>query len=162
MNDPLQQLHDIQLPEPISTWPIAPGWIILLLLVLILLSAGIIYLRRRQRQNQWRQAVRDAQHQLRLLNEDASFKQQALIIIKQALLQLGHQDGLSLYGQSLALRLHQHIRKPSLIDSLQLDSIYQASIEIDRAAWCEAIQQLSRAKPIKPIAKPVPEAKHGI
>ena len=162
MNDPLQQLHDIQLPEPISTWPIAPGWIILLLLVLLSLIAAIAYLCHRQRRNQWRQTVRDAQRQLHLINEDARFKQQALTIIKQALIKLGHQDGMSLFGQTLASRLQQHIPESSLIESLQLESIYQASVEIDRAAWGETIQQLSLAKPLKPIAKPATEAEHGV
>ncbi|MES3008094.1 MAG: DUF4381 domain-containing protein [Pseudomonadota bacterium] len=33
--DPLSQLADIHLPEPVGLWPLAPGWWILLVIVLI-------------------------------------------------------------------------------------------------------------------------------
>ncbi len=49
MNDPLSQLKDIHLPAPISWWPPAPGWWLLLAL-LILIAVGLVwYLRRRSR-----------------------------------------------------------------------------------------------------------------
>ena len=35
--DPLSQLRDIHLPEPISPWPPAPGWWILLVLSILLI-----------------------------------------------------------------------------------------------------------------------------
>ncbi|MGB4246521.1 MAG: DUF4381 family protein, partial [Pseudohongiellaceae bacterium] len=33
--DPLSQLADIHLPEPIGFWPPAPGWWVLLVLLLV-------------------------------------------------------------------------------------------------------------------------------
>jgi hypothetical protein len=46
--DPLAALRDIRLPEPVSVWPLAPGWIVLT----VLLGSGFIALlllsRRRQ------------------------------------------------------------------------------------------------------------------
>ena len=41
----LTQLKDIKVPEPISWWPLAPGWYILmvLLLIMIILSVTLIY-----------------------------------------------------------------------------------------------------------------------
>ncbi len=47
--EPLAQLRDIHLPEPITWWPLAPGWyvlIILLLLLMIAIAYGL-YLRQR-------------------------------------------------------------------------------------------------------------------
>jgi len=39
--DPLSQLRDIHLPEPVTFWPPAPGWWVLL--VLILIGLGFLY-----------------------------------------------------------------------------------------------------------------------
>jgi len=52
--DPLSELRDIHLPEPVNPWPVAPGWWILLLLILISLVFGIRFLLRRWRSNRYR------------------------------------------------------------------------------------------------------------
>lgn len=36
-SDPLAQLRDIHLPEPVSWWPLAPGWYVLMLLILLIM-----------------------------------------------------------------------------------------------------------------------------
>ena len=38
--DPLSQLADIHLPDPVSIWPLAPGW----WLVIVLILAGLCWL----------------------------------------------------------------------------------------------------------------------
>lgn len=41
INDPLSRLKDIHLPEPVSWWPLAPGWYILAIaLALLLVLSG--------------------------------------------------------------------------------------------------------------------------
>jgi len=40
--DPLSQLRDIHLPEPVTSWPPAPGWWFILLLILI----GLVFIYR--------------------------------------------------------------------------------------------------------------------
>jgi hypothetical protein len=35
--DPLAQLRDIHLPEPVGWWPLAPGWYVLMLLILLIM-----------------------------------------------------------------------------------------------------------------------------
>ena len=35
--NPLDQLRDIHLPEPISWWPLAPGWWLLIIIALALM-----------------------------------------------------------------------------------------------------------------------------
>ena len=42
-NDPLSQLRDIHLPDPISYWPPAIGWWLLVVLLFILASFMVIY-----------------------------------------------------------------------------------------------------------------------
>jgi len=56
---PLDQLADIHLPDPVSVWPLAPGWWLLLALLLAL-GVGVALWRRRQRRYAFRaQALRE-------------------------------------------------------------------------------------------------------
>lgn len=48
MAGPLAELRDIHLPQPISWWPPAPGWWILLGLLLVSILAILVFLRRRK------------------------------------------------------------------------------------------------------------------
>mgnify|MGYP002634765001 CR=1 FL=1 len=50
--NPLENLRDIHLPDPISAWPPAPGWWILAILVLSLISFIIWKLWKRHQQQQ--------------------------------------------------------------------------------------------------------------
>ena len=52
--DPLAQLRDIHLPDPVGFWPLAPGWWILGLLILILLGVALRFLIKRYRNNRYR------------------------------------------------------------------------------------------------------------
>ena len=52
--DPLSQLRDIHLPEPVTSWPFAPGWWVLLILLII----GLVFL--------WRHAIADVIQKRRL------------------------------------------------------------------------------------------------
>jgi len=45
----LNQLHDIQLPPPMSWWPLPYGWYLLLLLIVIVVMMGLWWVKRRQR-----------------------------------------------------------------------------------------------------------------
>jgi cbb3-type cytochrome oxidase subunit 3 len=51
MSDPqlLAKLRDIHLPEPISFWPLAPGWYALALLSLLLIGLAYYFIRRSQK-----------------------------------------------------------------------------------------------------------------
>jgi len=46
--DPLAGLRDIHLPEPVSWWPPAPGWWLLLVLILLGMAALYRWLKKRQ------------------------------------------------------------------------------------------------------------------
>lgn len=70
--DPLSELRDIHLPEPIHSWPIAPGWWILLLLILFSLISAIKFLRRRWKNNRYR---RSGQQQLKQLLQEYQLHQ---------------------------------------------------------------------------------------
>ncbi len=65
--DPLSELRDIHLPEPIQPWPVAPGWWVLPLLTVFALVFGIRFLLRRWRNNRYR---RSGLQQLKQLQQD--------------------------------------------------------------------------------------------
>ena len=77
-NDPLAQLRDIHLPEPILWWPLAPGWWVLIILCLALaiwfISKGV----QRWRANLYR---RQALQKLTLLNNELSFTNDQKIVM---------------------------------------------------------------------------------
>ncbi|GAB1263206.1 DUF4381 domain-containing protein [Aurantivibrio infirmus] len=52
--DPLANLRDIALPDPISFWPPAPGWWIILFLSLSLIICSAIYFRRHRLKTAYR------------------------------------------------------------------------------------------------------------
>ena len=55
-NDPLSQLRDIHTPDPVSWWPLAPGWWILIVLIIAAIVALVVWLNKRSRttsQSQW-------------------------------------------------------------------------------------------------------------
>ena len=64
--NPLDQLRDIHLPEPISWWPPAPGWWILALASSVLLAWLLRFLYRRYKAKHYR---RQALAQLKELQE---------------------------------------------------------------------------------------------
>ncbi len=69
--DPLAELRDIHLPEPVSWWPPAPGWWLVGLATLAGLAGLIFFLRRRFAQNRYR---RIALKKLSLLEKHTSEK----------------------------------------------------------------------------------------
>ncbi|MEN8142961.1 MAG: DUF4381 domain-containing protein [Thermodesulfobacteriota bacterium] len=55
--DPLTQLRDIHLPEPVSWWPPAPGWWLMALVAVVLLVVGGRALLKYIRRNRYRRVA---------------------------------------------------------------------------------------------------------
>ena len=88
----LSNLHDIVVPEPVSWWPLAPGWWIVIAVVLLALASIIFREVRRYRANAYRRAA---------LRELAATKTPAAIAIvlrRTALAVSSRQDIAALHG----------------------------------------------------------------
>ena len=83
--DPLAQLRDIHLPEPISAWPPALGWWLVFIIIITLLAASIYYWRKHIQRNRYR---KDALQQLAILQRQSptDYLQQLNRLLKQTAL----------------------------------------------------------------------------
>ncbi|MDE0747891.1 MAG: DUF4381 domain-containing protein [Porticoccaceae bacterium] len=77
-NDPLAQLRDIHLPEPILWWPLAPGWWVLIILCLGTFTWLAIKAVQRYQANLYR---RQAQQKLSLLNDNTAFRSEKKLVM---------------------------------------------------------------------------------
>jgi hypothetical protein len=98
--DPLAQLRDIHLPEPVGWWPPAPGWWLLALLVLGLLGWGAYLLFHSFRKKRHRKA---ALKELALLRQNPDtrvvLQQIAALIRRVAIQSFGRKEVASLTGR---------------------------------------------------------------
>ena len=93
-NDPLQQLREIHLPDPVSVWPPAPGWWILFVVVLsAILWAVWWYCRRRD------SAYRTARDELASLRAAYAANAQEETLVK-GLSTLLRRYSLTVYGRT--------------------------------------------------------------
>jgi hypothetical protein len=84
--NPLVQLRDIHLPEPISWWPPAPGWWFLAVASGVLLAWALKYLHSRYRANHYRRQALVRLQQLRLQEPDREPQEQIralFVLLKQ-------------------------------------------------------------------------------
>lgn len=81
--DPLTQLRDIHLPEPVSWWPPAPGWWVVALLALAAIILLLLFSRNRWLRNQYRRA---ALHELENLTNIPQGDQKLLLEEMSAIL----------------------------------------------------------------------------
>ena len=102
LDDPLAQLRDIHLPQPVEAWPPGPGWWLLAALLLALLGGLTWWTVRRYRGNAWRrQAHRELDQAYRNWQshgDDSKFLQQLSEILKRAAIRGTAQDVAALCG----------------------------------------------------------------
>ncbi|CAN8140266.1 DUF4381 domain-containing protein [Thiomicrorhabdus sp. 6S2-11] len=97
----LQQLHDIQLPDPIGWWPMAFAWWILLLSVTSIIIGIIWYFTDQRRRNVYR---RQAQKSLQQIMQKQASDDNKIMQINALLKQVA----VTAYGRRRVAALHQN------------------------------------------------------
>ncbi len=149
-------LRDIHLPAPISWWPPAPGWWILLSLVIVLTLALLLILRARR----YKRLTKLAQGELQQLRSDATLsnhqKIQALSILlrRVSMSAFPRVDSASLTGLEWLQFLDKVLTEKSFTEGpgrVLLDGPYQANREIDLAPVYQVCEKWIAALPKKKL-----------
>ncbi len=86
----LSRLHDLEVPEPVSWWPPAPGWWLIALVVLTLLAGLALKIRQHHRRNRYRKAGLDLL--LQIDHNDPNAAQAVSALLKRIALAAYPQD----------------------------------------------------------------------
>ena len=164
MNDPLSELHDIQLPEAIHTWPIATGWIILAIVCIAAISAAIYAFMQYRKNNAWRKEASNAVFALSNINNDIALKQEALILLKQILAKLNINNAHSLYGKQLDLALDSLNIDSAIKSRITFHSFYQEDNKLSIEAFTDLLHALCKVKAVKHTSSSAKQqgANHGL
>ncbi len=104
-NPALQSLRDIHLPSPISIWPLAPGWIVLIILLLIAIIwislRAYRYYRRQQIKRLAMQRIQQLQmaHQKHTQPPQQIIAELSILLRRVALAYFKRADIAGLYGE---------------------------------------------------------------
>jgi hypothetical protein len=103
-SDPLQGLRDIHLPAPVSFWPPAPGWWLILLVFVMLILATLWLWRRHRRRAYRRSALRQLQQLQQALRDgqaDTSIiAELSMLLRRTAITRYGRQQVAGLQGSA--------------------------------------------------------------
>ena len=143
VGNPLDQLADIHLPDPVSIWPLALGWWLLLALILIALTIALLLRARHQRNAYRRQALAELEQsyaQLTRHQSTSQYLQELNALLKRVALSCyGKGFNSSLKGQAWLQWLDASCSKlpgrfSQLGAHLLVDGLYQKNPQGDIAA----------------------------
>jgi hypothetical protein len=98
MTPDLNQLRDIHLPEPVSWWPLAPiWWILLSFLILIIIIAWFWY--RRHKNNQWRRFAQAELTRLKKMPAQPAVRELSILLRRIAISHFSREEVARLNGE---------------------------------------------------------------
>jgi hypothetical protein len=95
----LSQLRDIHMPAPVSWWPPAPGWWVVLALLLIVAGLGYALYRRRRR-NRWRGSALTELARLRAAPAEGLLRDLSVLLRRVAISRFPRHDVAALTGEA--------------------------------------------------------------
>lgn len=137
MNDPLSQLKDIQLPDPIGWWPLAFSWWVVIFSFVVIVLFAVWFLRDRHRRNAYR---REAQAQLMAIENDSNLTAQMKILQINALLK---QVAITVYGRQTIAALSEQ----AWVDFLKKNAQFIAQPAELKSLLAQAYQPVERMAP---------------
>ena len=154
--DPLAKLHDIQIPEPITWWPLAWGWylvIVALLLLTFVVTRGVLRAIKHRRAK--RQALRLLQNAEQLASPMARVKQANEVLKRAVLAYEQRQEVAELSGERWAEWLNARGKTGSQIDAHLLSLAYRPDCEPEQAQHLvsQVRQWLNANLPLKPMSQ---------
>ena len=137
MNDPLSQLKDIQLPDPIGWWPLAFSWWVVIFSFVVIVLFVVWFFRDRHRRNAYR---REAQTQLISIKNDVTLNPQMKILQINALLK---QVAITVYGRQTIAALNEQ----AWLDFLKKNAQFIAQPADLKTLLTQAYQPTDRIAP---------------
>ena len=135
-----QQLRDVHLPEPISWWPLAFGWWVLIVLAVLAIAGLVFLIIRNKRQNRYRKdalaELRECYAHWQTEQKNDAYLQSVNAVLKRS---VQHIDGASyllrLSGDDWVNALDQYVKQPLSAQTKDALSVkcYQANADIDVA-----------------------------
>lgn len=170
--NPIAELRDIHLPDPVSWWPPAPGWWLLLLL---LLGAAMFlwWLRRRNRAKRLRVAglneLKHIERSYRAERDNRELVRRLSALLRRICIsRYPRQETAALTGDHWLQLLDRQIGRPEFsrgAGRVLITAPYQAEPQLDADALLELCRQwITALPPEQPhiqIAKPAPANRHA-
>ena len=119
--NPLEQLRDIHLPDPISPWTLALGWWILIFAGGLLAGGLIAYCYRRHRANLYRRQATEQLKKLHLLGNSQHQLPELIELLKQTANSAYPERHPSSYSIERFIRFLQYSCDRAVFDDLNLD-----------------------------------------
>ncbi|WP_144393396.1 DUF4381 domain-containing protein [Pleionea sediminis] len=145
--DPLAQLKDIHTPDPISWWPLAPGWWILAVLIIITLFFLTRWIIKRVQDKPAIKQAKQAIEQLKTKPPEKQFLVEALHLLRRsALSKFAKEQVASLPLHTLAQQLSKAqqltLNSPSI--ELMHTAQYAPEVSITNDQWHLFLQDLQQ------------------
>jgi len=148
--NPLAQLRDIHLPEPVGWWPPAPGWWLLATLLLALILWGFVHLLRALYRRRRRLAYRrEALGQLAQLAEPQRqlYLRELLTLVRRTAISGLNNAEIASYSSSMLLNLiiEKSSHNGQISPEPLLTQLYcrepRALVEPERAMLCRCVRE---------------------
>lgn len=131
----LQQLNDIQMPDPVGFWPLAPGWWILILLLLALAALVtykiVTWLRHTRYRKQALAILKQIEQRKNLVSRELILEQVLSVLKRTALSAYKHSRNplASIYGREFFLLLEATLDKATPpLDEKWHNAVYKKSL----------------------------------